>query len=570
VVEPTRIEEVKDRVRAFAQALRQAGAEDVAQRIEGYSTGFVDSTQVRRSVDAIKQELQYFRAYPDELPALPVVQIAANRLEDVCIDALRAGLIAPARPSLRAASKRKLGLITATLSAAGLGLLVPLTVIMFGVDLTDLHARRTLPPVRLAQGDQTSLQVNALEPSARPADTRAVEFYVLDRCPHELPLAQNCRALGPRQFGTDNLASYEIVPEGQAYGLFVAFAPGRMIGAVGTGRVLLEATADTPEGRYELPLRAAFSGYTPERCDLLLRLQKRCEPARLGPHEQHEDVPVPTLIIDVVRGAPGGNSQSAQRKAADEAEQRRRAEQRAAQIAGAVAEIKAVLDDTQAMLRRKRYDGARERIDKLAQLFAPLDALVVTGSEAEPLPPEVTGLRARFEIERRELAGFQDRAFDAAYAALSRPRTQHATDDIVLAAVARKLGITSAFLDIIYADHAEQLEALLSSSEQARLAKERAATEAVLRRCGPLPTGTWREVQAYLSAMANSVRVKTRLNECFTPRLTEHGCWSVVCDFAEIIPQDDVAPDVIKAHKWTFNMQKGRVIDHVERVVDGP
>jgi hypothetical protein len=275
-------------------------------------------------------------------------------------------------------------------------------------------------------------------------------------------------------------------------------------------------------------------------------------------------------VVDVVHGAPGHDNRLAERKAAEEAEQQVRAEQRAAQIAGAVAEIKAVLDDTQAMLRRKRYDTARERIDKLAQLFAPLDALVVTGGEAEPLPPEVTELRARFETERRELASFQDRAFDAAYAALSRPRTEHETDDMVLSAVARKLGITGGFMDIIYADHAEQLESLLSRSEQARLAKERAATEAVLRRCGPLPTGTWREIQAYLSAMASSVRVKTRLNECFTPRLSQQGCWSVVCDFAEVIPQDDVAPDVIKAHKWTFNMQKGRVVDHVERVVDAP
>jgi hypothetical protein len=37
-----------------------------------------------------------------------------------------------------------------------------------------------------------------------------------------------------------------------------------------------------------------------------------------------------------------------------------------------------------------------------------------------------------------------------------------------------------------------------------------------------------------------------------------------------VIPQDDVAPDLIKSHKWTFNLQHGRVVDHVERVVDGP
>jgi hypothetical protein len=569
VVEPTRIEEVKERVRAFTQALRQAGAEDIAQRIDGYAAGFIDRTQVRRSLDAIKQQLQYFRNYPEQLPGLPIVQIAANRLEDVCKDALRAALIEPARPSLRAASKRKLGVITSALSVAGLVLLLPLGVTMFGVDLTDLFKTRALPSVRLAQGDASQVQLNALEPSLRPAETRAVEFYVLEHCPRELPAGQSCRSVGVRQFANERLPAYEIMRDGEAYGLFAAFPTGHMIGAVGTGSVLLEANADTPAGRYELPLQATFTGYTPERCGLLLRLQKRCEPVQLGAHEQHEGVPAPTVVVEVVRGAPGRMEHLAERKQAEQAEQRARAERRAEQITGAVTEIRAVLDDTQGMLRRKRYDAARERIDKLAKLFAPLDALVVTGGEAEPLPADVTGLRARFEAERRELASFQDRAFEAAYAALGRAKASHASADVVLGEVAKKLSITGEFMEAIYAEHADQLEARQSRSEQGRLAAEKAAADAVLQRCGALPTGAWHEVEAYLSAMAKSARVKTRMNECFTPRLNPRGCWSVVCDFSEVIPQDDVAPDVIKPHKWTFNLQHGRVVAHVERVVDG-
>ena len=569
MVEPTRIEEVKERVRAFTQALRQAGAEDIARRIDGYAAGFIDSTQVRRSVDAIKQQLQHFRSHPDELPALPVVQIAANRLEDVCKDVLRAPVITPARPSLRALGKRKLSVISTTLSWAALALLVPLVVTMLGVDLTDLLAERALPAVRLAQGDAVRVQLNALQPSLRPADTRGVEFYVQERCPRDLPGGQSCRSLGPRQFARETLPAYEISRAGETYGLFVAFPAGRMIGAVGTGSVLLEASSDTPAGRYELPVRAAFTGYAPEHCNLLLRLQKRCEPVALGAHEQHENVPAPSVLVDVVRGATDRGAQLAQRKAAEQAEQRARAEQRSQQIAGAVAEIKAVLDDTQSLLRHKRYDAARERLDKLGKLFAPLDALV-TGGEADALPADVTGLRARWQAEQRELSTFQDRAFEAAYAALTRANATRASDDAVLGQVAEKLGISHAFMEVIYTDHAEQLEARQSRSEQARATAERAAADAVLRRCGPLPTSAWHEVEAYLSAMAKSARVKTRMNECFTPRSSQRGCWSVVCDFSEVIPQDDVAPDLIKPHKWTFNLQHGRVVDHVERVVDGP
>ena len=568
MLEPARIDEVEERVRDFTRALRQAGAENIAKRIEGYAAGFIDHTQVRRSIDAIKQQLQDFRACPGELPDLPLVQVTANRLEDVCRDALRAGVIEPARPSLRAASKRKLRLILTTLAAAGIAASIPLVVTMFGFDLDDLPAPRKLPELELAQGDELSIGVNALLPSAAPEATRGVEFYVFGHCARDLPQGASCRAIGPRAFASEKQPAYEVMRENQVYGVFVAFEKPRLIGAVGSAKVWIAASPETPQGRYELPLQASFSGYAPEQCDLWQRLTRRCVALQKGPHLRHEDIPVPSVIVQVVPPDPNQPSQAEQRRAREEAIRRERAAERAQLIAGAVVEIKAALDDTERMLRRKRYEAARLRLDKLAQLFAPLDAAIAEGDEGAPLPAEVSDLRMRFEIERRELKEFGDRAFDTAFAARSRSSVAvDGDDEALLAETAKKLGISREYMDAIYADHAEQLEARLAEREEARQAQQRAAAVAIVERCGELPKTAFREVRAYLEAMARSVKVRTRLQECFTPRLHERRCWRVVCRFEEVV-QVPVA-DKITGHSWTFTLQKGRVVDHAERVIEG-
>jgi hypothetical protein len=441
---------------------------------------------------------------------------------------------------------------------------------VFGVDLVDLLTPRALPTQHLVQGDEGSARVNVLVESEQPAATSGVELYVSGHCARDLPDGVSCRAVGERSFGNDKLPSYEIMLEGQAYGLFVAFDDVRMLGSVGTGRVRLAATSDTPEGHYEVPLQAAFVGYAPARCSLLARLQKRCEPAQRGPRARHEDLAVSGVVVEVQHGTPGRQTTSDRQRAQAEADQLHRAEQRAAQIEQAMAEIKAVLDDTQNMLRHQRYDDARERIDKLDRLFAPLDALAVSGSEAELPPAEVTGLRARFEAQRRELNAFRDRAFDAAYAALNRPREAGEDEDAALTSAAHKLGISREFLEAIYAEHADQLEARLARKEAAKHAAEQAAADAVQRRCGTLPTTSWREVQGYLAAMSRSAQVKTRLDECFTPRLSTAHCWSVVCKFDEIAADPGRLTDTIRSHTWTFLLQKQRVVSHSERVLEDP
>ena len=573
VAESAGIQEVQERVRDFTAALRSAGAAETAQRIERYAHGFVRATEVRRSVAAIQEQLRYFRTYPEELPDLPIVQVAANRLEDACRVALAAGLIEPARPSLRAASKRKLGVIVTTLAGAGLVFVLPLGLTMFGVDWNDLRHTRALAPARLAQGDEVSVSVNALVAAEDPVVTKGVEFYVKDHCGENLGDGMKCRRAEPRELGGAVRPTYEITLDNQVYGLFIGFGETGLLGAVGNGMVWATATWDTPEGRYEVPLQAAFTGYSPERCGILERIQDRCETKRIGDDAKHEGLPVPTVVIDVVRGDPTKQSVAKRQKEQERKQREQEAERRATELAQNVEQIKAVLDDTGRMLRKKQWELARERTDKLTELFSPLDALVVSGAEGEPLPVEVAGLRARFEEQRRQLQTFEDRAFEAAFEAThgSAGATRPAADggksqDARLTEVANKLKITPAYMEVIFAAHAEQLEARLAAAEAARRAQQQATESALLKRCGPLPTRAFSEIKAFLSAMGHAAHVQTRLNECLTPRLSDKHCWAVVCRFDELVPGQ--LTDTVRPQRWTFLMRDGRVTEHVERVIE--
>lgn len=594
--ESARIQDVQERVRDFAVALRSAGAADIAQRIERYASGFVRTAEVRRSVAAIQEQLRHFRTYPDELPDLPIVQVAANRLEDVCKAALAGGLIEPAKPSLRAAGKRKLALIITTLAGAGLCFVLPLVLTMFGVDWDDLLKKRELAPAVLAQGEELQLSVSALESSSEPAATQGVEFYVRGRCAEDVGAGMHCKKAEPRELGGAVRPSYEITLDEQVYGLFVGFGDTQMLGAVGNGTVWVAATWDTPEGRYQLPLQAAFLGYTPERCSLLDRALERCTSRRVGADARYADLPVPMLVVDVVKGdARKPVEHMKQKKLEEERLRVEAAARRAAELAKNVGQIKAVLDDTLAMARKQQWAALHERSTKLVQLFAPLDELVV-GGEGEPLPAEVASLRARFEALRRQLQAFEDRAFDAAYAATragdvaGKPAAKSgagklngpagplaaksgealpasATEsDARLTAVASKLRIDAAYLDEIIEAHAEQYEARIAHEEAARRAKVEAEQAGLVKRCGTLPTHAFNEVKAYLAAMGKSVRIKTRLNECLTPRLTDKLCWSVVCTFDELIPGE--LTDTSHQRKWTFVLKNAQVVDHLDKAID--
>jgi hypothetical protein len=204
---------------------------------------------------------------------------------------------------------------------------------------------------------------------------------------------------------------------------------------------------------------------------------------------------------------------------------------------------------------------------KLTALFEPLDAMAVTGAEADALPAEVVSLRARFEAEQRELLAFRERAFEAAYDALSKkPAGQ--SDASVLARVSQKLGVSTPLLEQIYAEHADELEKRMQRAAKAQQDAEQARMDALLRRCGPLPKTAWQSVHDYLGARVRRDGVAVHLHECLTPRLDPKRCWSVVCDFDIVTPgEDDLAPDRTTQLHWTFRLQAGRVVEHLEKVL---
>lgn len=561
MAEKAGIEEVRERARDFTKALREAGADDVAARLDRHIKGFVEVTTVRRSVEAIRQQLRHFRAYPEELPEQPVVHIAANRLEDACKTLLRDGVIAPARMSLRAQSKRKLGLTVATLLIAALLFGVPLALAMSGVDFSDMPPQRVLPTVLLPKGAVKALRVNVLEESADPANTVALELYVAGRCPARLPDGMSCRDSGERAFGSNKLPAHEVMLPDEAYGIHIAFAEARLLGAVGTGTVLVTAVPETPEGLYVVPLAAAFVGYSPGHCNWLLQLLSRCEPKQLGPQALDSDRPVPSIRVRVTKEQvqPREDVLAQQRVA-----QQRALTARVQSLTAMLGAVRAALDDAEQQMRRKRFEPARRRLDDLARLFEPLDALVVDAADDVTVPDDVLHLRARFEKNTKREAAFEDKAFETVYSALSKSRGSAVSDDALFARVAKQLGVSVAFLERIYAEHADQIEQRMARAQDAEKLAEQLALDALTRRCGPLPKTSFREVQAYLTARARHSGARLAMRECMTPRLTPETCWSVVCEFEETRSVPDRVEDVVQRQRWSFELRYGRVVRHHE------
>lgn len=564
-MESTRIEEIKERVRDFTKALRKGGAADIASRIDDYAAGFTDITQVRRSVASIKQQLEHWRDVPGELPDMPVVHVAANRLEDVCTEALRAGVIVPARPSLYTQGRRKLTVVVTALAIGGLVFFVPIVLTMLGVDLNDTHITRELPPLKVLQGDEATKTVSVLTEALEPAVTRGVEVYIAGRCRDPLSGGTTCKAVEAHEFDAGSLPTFEILLKDQAYGVLVAVTDMQVIGRVGTAKIVVEATEDTPPGTYRIPLSAAFIGYTPEHCTPIERMRDKCVRRAVGDDARHDGLDVPTVVVQVQRGDPSRKSSDEQKRAEELARKKQQAEERAEQIKSAVTQIKAVLDDTQAILRKKRYEEVRERVDKLNQLFSPLDNLTIEEGEAEALPVAVAKLRARFESQRDELKAFEERTFEQAFPLLTAAENQGRTEESLLAEVAKRAHVSTEYVSSIYTAHAEQIEKRLEEAKQARLDADRKAREALEQRCGSMPTGTWKSVDTYLKGIVKDARVST--GECLTPRVDGEHCWTINCDFKLTVPSKDLRPDKVVSYTRTFLLDKGRVSGHLMRAL---
>jgi hypothetical protein len=294
---------------------------------------------------------------------------------------------------------------------------------------------------------------------------------------------------------------------------------------------------------------------------VFLQVLSRCTPAALGAQALDADRAVPALRVQVTKEVV--------RSREDVLEEQRLAQQRAItqrvqNITTMLGAVRQALDDTEKELKKKRFEATRARLDELGKLFEPLDALVVATADDESLPDDVLKLRARFEQSAQKQARFEDHAFDLVYNALTKPRGAADNDEKVIARVAAQLSISGAFLERIYAEHAEQLEQRLTRAQDAEKQAEQKAHEALMRRCGPLPKGSFQEVQAFLRARARHYGTRLRMRECMTPRLSAENCWSVVCDFEDIRSLPDALDDDVQKHSWTFELRNGRVVHHRE------
>jgi hypothetical protein len=558
------IDEIEERLQDLGEALREAGAPQIAEALERLALDFIEPTRVRRSVNAIRERLENWRLHDGgELPDTPKVLFAANRLEDACRDALSAGVIAAAPATLAAKSRRKLAIVLATLLCGGLALLIPIVLVEAGVDFSDLLAERTVGPVRVPRGEEDSLVVAALTESALPQSTRGVEFAVTGGCKEPLRDAATCAQAPARLWPNGRLPTYELKLQHQAYGLLFAISEQTVRGGrFGEALLLLAATDDTPEGRYEIPLTASYFGYTPQTCELLQRLQGTCPKPRVGEGERHANVKVPVVIVDVVAGDPArrlGEKRVAQAEA-DEA--RRKAQERAEEIAAAVTEIESVLTSTEQMIAKKRWEQASEQVHRLARLFEPLEGADVLPGEGDLLPASVDEMRVRFEVTRDKLEAFESGVFDRTFATVTAESNRRVPEEKLLQRLGRQLRVSPAYVQEIYTSRGDEIARRLEASSQAHLEKLKAQQQERERRCGPLPTQAWSTVDRYLRAALAEPRVEVALGECMTPRLTEHDCWEMRCDYLREVEVAVERPKVVTRHSATFYLKQHRVLRH--------
>jgi hypothetical protein len=555
----TAIDEIEDRLHDLTEGLHEAGAHDLARPFEELGAAFTDQVSVRRAVHEIAAQLERWRLDPAGVPDSPKVTLAANRLEDVCREALGRGVIAAAPPSTGAQVRRKIALVLGTLIVAAAALMVPVLLVHYGVDFNDLAQERKLPLTRLPRGEETTVQLSLL---AEALDTRAVtavEIDPLGLCAQPLPSGASCGKVESRLWPDGRLPTFEIKLPHQAYGLLFAFDQLALrAGSLGRGRLWLAATNDTPEGLYVLPLEGTYRGYTPQECDLMQRLQTACPPPRTGSGEAHRGVELPIVEIEVVPGDPSKRSGEKRLAEALAAEKQEQAEERLKQIESVLAEVEGVLSETEKLVARRRLEEARPRIQKLGVLFAPLDDLAQGGLDA--VPDALGAARARLDTLRDKLDQFEGQVFEKAFAATTDARNRDASEEKVLSRVASAHRVSLSWVQEIYAGRADEIQRRLEARAQKHLESVQAEQRAREQRCGPLPTDAWAQVKKHLAARYDQPRVRIVLGECLTPRLTERECWELRCQF---LRKEEVAierPPVVTRHEASFFIERGAVV----------
>jgi hypothetical protein len=557
------IDEIEERLGDLSEALRQADAPELADVLEREALAFTEPTRVRRSVNAIRAQLESWRLNGGDLPETPKVLFAANRLEDACRDALAAGVIDAAPATFAAQSRRKVAIALATLLCGGLALLIPIALVESGVDFSDVRAERTIGPLRLPRGEEHSLSISALAASSLPSATKGVRFVPRGECKELLRDEATCTPAPPRLWPEGRLPTYELKLEHQAYGLLFSVSGAKLGGSdIGEGRLLLAATDDTPEGRYEIPLTATYLGYTPQRCETFARLRNACPRPRTGEGEQHVDVAVPIVIVEVVQGDPSRRTGEKRLEQAEAAEARKKAQERAGQIEAVLTEIQAVLSETERLIGRKSWETAREKVQKLAQLFAPIEGADLGAGEQDALPEAVGEVRARFEALRDKLEEFESRVFEQTFTTVTADSNRRVPEDSLLQRIGRQFRVSPAYVQEVYTARADEIQRRLDAKARAHLEQLKAAQQAREQRCGPLPTQAWAVIDRYVRQVYAEPRVEIALGECMTPRLTERECWEIRCDFKRKVEVAVERPKVVTRHEATFYLSRDRILRH--------
>jgi hypothetical protein len=563
MAQPSAIADIEERLQDLIDALRQAGRADLARMLERYANDFTNLAMVRRSVNAIQRQLETWRAPGSDLPDTPKVQFAANRLEDVCKEALDAGVIVAARPSIGTHARRKTGIVLVTLLGAALVMLIGIALLEAGVELDQIGKPPPVDRAQLARGEEITVRMTGLEQALLPAATTGALFEPLPGCRRPHGPDVSCLSVEPRAWASGRLPTYELKLPNQAYGLFFSIgATGLIAGKIAETTLLIAATDDTPEGTYEIALQATYKGYTPQRCELLERLQGSCPPPRAGAGEQHAGVAVPTLIVRVVPGDPKQKTVDAALAAQEAAAAQQKADERAREIEAALGEIETEVKAVELLGKKRKWEEARERLGKLGALFAPLDAASLAGEAPGELPADVGKVRARYEALHDALQAFEASVFEATFVDVTAASNKALAEERILTRIGKRFGITSDYVQSIYTDRAEEIQKRLEERARVHLEKVRAEQQQRERRCGPLPLDAYKTVQAYVKTALTSPRVEVQLGECMTPRLTENECWEMQCDYQR---KEEVAierPRVVTKHAIAVRLVQGRVVSH--------
>jgi hypothetical protein len=553
------IQQVQERFDDLTRALREADRPDLAKKLEAHEPGFSSPTRVRRAVAEVRQICAEWRTHPESLPDMPILHLGANRLEDACREALQSGVIAAAAPSSVTTARRRITIAIWTLVVGGVALVLPIALVESGVDITDVHFGRALPPVRLPRGEEIQVELGVLSEALLPGATRGVQFAPRNGCRPPWGGAA-CVETQPRLWEQGPLPTHEMKLSNQAYGLLFSVTGERLLGGkLGVGTMLLAATDQTPEGRYEIPLTASYRGYAPTPCGILDRVLKQCPPPRAGEGARHGGLEVPRVVVDVVPGDPSrrmGEKRLAEAKA--EA-LRQQAAERAQQLATAIAVIETAMKELDDTMRKRRWVDARDRLDKLAALFAPLENEAL--GRAEGVPEAVVKAKRRFETLRERFKKFEDALFDDTFRTLNARDKAGASDADLMAAVARRHHVSAKYVEEVYTARADEIQERIQATERDRAGAAEKQQRDLERRCGTLPVDSYRMVKTYLEALHPDVEVK--LGECLTPRLDSRMCWVVRCGYRfKVAATPERAPEVTK-HSGEFYVEAHRVVDHV-------